>query len=130
MTENLKDKVHSSFICFGANPYSYGIEDVIPEVARLAETTPYRYRDVLWLCQEYGEGYKELIQKHINAGTTYKALEEMEAELWLRKVTNLLEREEIQTEIDKQPLININELELRKMSKEDKLPKKYRRGWK
>ena len=33
-------------------------------------------------------------------------------------------------EIDKQPLININELLLRKKSKEDKLPRKLRNGWK
>lgn len=158
LQEENKRTLSSCVSLFGYNPYQYGIEDVIPEVARLAETTCYKYRDILRLCQEYGEGYKELIQKHIEAGTTHKALEEMELAIRIRIVDEWLKREnskdkndvpfevklceavcekknkeeliKLEEEIDKQPLININEIELKKNSKEYKLPKKYRRGWK
>lgn len=37
---------------------------------------------------------------------------------------------ELEEEIDKPPVININELRLGKNSKEDKLPRKLRAGWK
>lgn len=57
-----------------------------PDVVALAQTTPFRYEDVLWVCKEYGDGYNALIQKHIKAGTTHEALYEMELELYVRRV--------------------------------------------
>lgn len=117
-------------LCPIYNPYQFGIEDVIPKVARLAETTPLRYGEVLWVCEEYGEGYKELIQKHIKAGTTHSVFDEIVAEIRARKVIRLLEQEKLAEEIDKQPVINLNERISRTKRKEDKLPRKLRAGWK
>lgn len=118
----------------GYNPYRYGIEDVIPEVARLAETTPLRYRDVLWICEEYGEGYRELIQKHIEARTIHDALDEMLLEIRTRIVMELLEEEKLAEEIG-YPAINTDELvksinQMVVKKKEDKLPRKLKAGWK
>lgn len=117
-------------LCTICNPYKFGIEDVIPEVARLAETTPLRYREVLRVCEEYGEGYKELIQKHIKAGTIYNAFDEMVVEIHVRELMVVLERERLVEEINTQPIISLNEINRRSRRKEDKLPRKLRAGWK
>lgn len=117
-------------LCTTCNLHQFVIEDVIPEVARLAETTPLRYGEVLWICNEYGEGYKELIQKHIEAGTTHSAFDEMVAEIRTRKVIGLLEQEKLAEDINKQPVINLNERLSRTKKKDDKLPRKFRAGWK
>lgn len=49
----------------------------IPEIVELAQTYPYTYEDVYNICMEYGEGYKEIITKHKEAGHIDNALEEM-----------------------------------------------------
>lgn len=122
--------------------------DLIPEVAKLTETTPMPYDDVLAICEAYGEGYKELIQKHIEAGTTYQALDEMRDELRdnphrfdltyvadeLNKINELTSRLEKKTgnKYCKFELSNgrIRAFGLKEVNEpEKKLPKRFRRGW-
>lgn len=48
----------------------------------------------------------------------------------IEKLNREIEMEKLAAEIDKTPIININEIDRITKSKEDKLPRKLRAGWK
>lgn len=103
---------------------SYHGYEIVPEVILLTQATPYTYRDVLAICENYGDGYKDIIRKHIDSGTTHEALKELREGCLSRYVEA---RRSIES--NKHDLEKLNFQPDKKKRRKETLPRNLRNGW-
>lgn len=100
----------------------------LPEIETLAIRYPYPYDVCEYVYLAHGSKAEEILK--VGAEKKLPGFWVMGlSDLCYTFVDNDPDRN-LEVEIDNQPVINLNERILRNKGKEDKLPRKFRKGWK
>jgi len=103
-------------------------EELIPDVLELSQTTPYRYHEVLSLCKlytnTYGVDFRDIINRYKQAGELSKAYDFLRGSMIAWEINEMISES---NPIDFEKWTYRSDTNNRK---KEKLPKKFRNGWK